>query len=696
MSSPASELSDALRARPRIVRTRSWIQDLAITEPSASHEPAVLVLGAARLERRTLEGELLGEAAIEGQPFSLVPLLGGRVLVRDRRGGGCLVHGEACETIALASRGAGDAIALAHGFAISSHDTVLVEHEGRRATRSLGLHRVGLLETPTGILAWSRFGWALLDLDAGELARGDEALTSRPVVIGNDVIGVGDGALVHLRADRGEARVHRGWRVERAPAVFDGFVALATDHGVTLIGPVDGALRERERIALPWTPYELLARDRRVIARAPLGTAACAVIDGAWDATVLSLEGELRGVETIGRGLALVDDRADVRVIDRDPSIVHAPELGVLHHDFAPQRVRGTPRGLASAEGEVLRLFELGIDHAPPAYEPAIADPPRGALVVVDDALIGSRVSEGLFAYAFRTKTQTRRVVRGTPHRPLVSREAAQRELDDWIERAATIAPLARPAAVPSLGTRHHLEELALALETSARVLVASFLAARAPLRGPLSVEGYEYLGSFETTGALVVCDPCHRERRDLAPRIDDAMPGTWHVLVRPGTGEAADREAELVAVHALGLPLAADEELRGLVGVDAGIVGIYDAACAMPSLDGGEILVGPFRGKGAHCHSGHGDGGYVARVARAGGKVVKVRVPFLDGERDDSVVASSVEIAAKPYSARTRFAVGDVVEHVKFGRGSVVGVSTDTVEIAFAGERRTLVHGRG
>jgi hypothetical protein len=50
-------------------------------------------------------------------------------------------------------------------------------------------------------------------------------------------------------------------------------------------------------------------------------------------------------------------------------------------------------------------------------------------------------------------------------------------------------------------------------------------------------------------------------------------------------------------------------------------------------------------------------------------------------------------ERVARPYAASQTFAVGELVEHPKFGRGTVVGALNNRVEIEFADAKRTLIH---
>jgi hypothetical protein len=51
---------------------------------------------------------------------------------------------------------------------------------------------------------------------------------------------------------------------------------------------------------------------------------------------------------------------------------------------------------------------------------------------------------------------------------------------------------------------------------------------------------------------------------------------------------------------------------------------------------------------------------------------------------------------AARPYGASHTFAVGELLEHPTFGRGTVTGVTVKNVEVEFPDGPRTLIHARG
>jgi hypothetical protein len=85
--------------------------------------------------------------------------------------------------------------------------------------------------------------------------------------------------------------------------------------------------------------------------------------------------------------------------------------------------------------------------------------------------------------------------------------------------------------------------------------------------------------------------------------------------------------------------------------------------------------------------------------------RVLDARVPKLPAALARSLFESLSELAnlawaeeertARAYSATQTFAVGELVEHPKFGRGTVVAVATQRMDVEFESGKSTLVHAR-
>lgn len=156
-------------------------------------------------------------------------------------------------------------------------------------------------------------------------------------------------------------------------------------------------------------------------------------------------------------------------------------------------------------------------------------------------------------------------------------------------------------------------------------------------------------LGAFEvTSGRLIISDPCYGPGVGCQVNIDDVLTGTWEASVRSiNLHSWGRRVAELEAHHALAEVNDNRWELcPGEVGVDSGQAGIFDqasfprkadanfdtwfrTACRLTNSDD-QAGVLP---AGAVSSSGVGDGGYEAYVQRRDGKVVAVKVVYLDEE---------------------------------------------------------------
>lgn len=83
--------------------------------------------------------------------------------------------------------------------------------------------------------------------------------------------------------------------------------------------------------------------------------------------------------------------------------------------------------------------------------------------------------------------------------------------------------------------------------------------------------------------------------------------------------------------------------------------------------------------------------------------RVCDARVPKAPGPFADTLLASLTEMArlswraaerpVRPYAASQTFAVGELVEHPKFGRGTVISAVTKRIEVEFPDGKYTLVH---
>lgn len=81
------------------------------------------------------------------------------------------------------------------------------------------------------------------------------------------------------------------------------------------------------------------------------------------------------------------------------------------------------------------------------------------------------------------------------------------------------------------------------------------------------------------------------------------------------------------------------------------------------------------------------------ARVGMMPAAVVRA---LLDSLSDSLAIAwRAPERLARPYAASQKFAVGDLVDHPKFGRGSVLTAEAQRIEVEFPDGKHTLAHAR-
>lgn len=355
-----------------------------------------------------------------------------------------------------------------------------------------------------------------------------------------------------------------------------------------------------------------------------------------------------------------------------------------LEHDSAPETMRALSDGrLVTSDAHALLLWD-GAGSAPERARVACPMPLEVPLVVQGSLL--RVLGPGFFA--IRTQNLTGQA-------QLLSPEAAWR-LPLTRDEASTIAQAL--ASRTHEGSPPSFEELAFVLGTTARQLSAAIRARKTALVPPRALPGFEYLGSFASSGALTVSDPCYLGKR-AAPGFSlwkkvVGHDGLWHVFVRPDASDPR-RNAELVTIHANGFDAVASEGIA-MLGVDAGLMGVFDGKCPKPDLDK-SIEEGTVAGQGAMVSSGYGDGMYPLFVGTVQGKVAKIRVHFTgeDAELDRSVLSKPQE-AATPYSPKTTYVAGDAIAHPKFGTGTVVRLGTDgKIDVRFPDGIKTLVHAR-
>lgn len=397
------------------------------------------------------------------------------------------------------------------------------------------------------------------------------------------------------------------------------------------------------------------------------------IVDGATGAVLaeLAVPGTLGEAVAFGDGIALT-------AVDHPAVVWWRPGAAVeeLAHDVSIDVLRAVGDRLVTAEGGALHEWRTDGD-GPEVAPVATAIPLETPLVIGNRILRIEHVGRALL----RARTLVGKPVAVAPDAP-------------WR------APIEQDTAlslVKSLAKSDYThEELGFALGMSGRAVAAAMRARKFPLVPPVAVADYDYLGSFTTTGAIVVSDPIYTHKRaggaiSLALKVA-GREGLWHVFARNGTGVDADRTSELVAIHLDGFSTYATEHL-GYIGVDSGSAGIFDKQC--PKRDPEAPLVeGIISGLGCVARSGHGDGSYDVFAGRHRNDIVKLRIRFLAGADIDRTFAAPKGV--RKFSAKATFTLGETVEHPTFGIGTVTAVLTgNKIDIAFPEGKRTLVHGK-
>jgi hypothetical protein len=430
--------------------------------------------------------------------------------------------------------------------------------------------------------------------------------------------------------------------------------------------------------------------------------------------------GEVDYMDSFADGVAFsVSDQADVLWWRRDHDIVR------LSHDVDAGDIWSVPAGLVSNEASVLYLWRPDVPG--PEWTPVSTAIPMNTPIIADGVPVRV-LAAGRFALRAERldRKEACRVDPNGPWRPLITRDDATRIVERLVARTFdgplpsgegnallnlppvqtvdlhgkamfAASTLDEAQRANSMLTRNRFfNELGLALGASGRSLLAAVRARKMTLVPPRALPGYEYLGSFTTSGALEVSDPCYVGRKGGGGGFSLSLKvagheGVWHVFVRSVEG----RTAELVTVHEDGFEAYATES-EGSIGVDSGSAGVFDKKC--PKRDPNYALEeGTFAALGAIASTGWGDGAYPVYVGKVKGRVAKIRIYYIgDDPEVDRTVAKSKATTAKPYSASAKFALGDTVEHVKFGAGSVIRVGSDgKIDVRFSDGTRTLVHGK-
>lgn len=662
----------------------------------------------------------LASSALPHPVDRLVELPDGRLL-GSTRGAGWLAVGRRGEPFAVVGeQQMSSSAATAEGFLVRHRDELFAERDGALTPVELDLRTtIDLVPWDGRVVAATADELVVLDASGAVVLRTPLEVTSEPVVAGDTLIVPTVEDLRVLDAALGEvARLP----FDRAPAAWG--------RGVVLRDRDAAVYRDAERTWRWPAPIDgrwLVAGDWLVV--------------GSWslpNAWILDRNGALRGELVLhdgvshacafGDGIALLDGSHEVVWWRPDQAPVR------LAHDFTPRSLTARGDELIALEGDVVYRWAPDRD-GPEAPAAATGAPPLGVPLIADGGLVTLHAIGRYAARGVDAEGRPVRVNNDAPWRSVIGRDQAMTVINELLQRKvdSELPPLTGGVrvlaqAAPEIHAGLHarglfaptsltpeerqierdlrkttLAELGHAVGFSRRTLQAAIRARRFPLEPPRRMPGHDYLGSFTTTGDLVVSDPCYLGKR--APRAGVSLSvrlaahdGVWHVYVRLGVGRDVGRIAELIAVHSDGFPLYANER-AGAIGVDSGCVGVFDRACPRPD-DEQRLEEGIFAGRAAIASSGYGDGGYPVYVGSTQRKVAKVRVHYLgptQPEVDASMAAAPATGGIRKYSAKERFAVGEQLEHVSFGVGTVVRLDTaGKIEVMFGDARRVLIHGRG
>lgn len=117
---------------------------------------------------------------------------------------------------------------------------------------------------------------------------------------------------------------------------------------------------------------------------------------------------------------------------------------------------------------------------------------------------------------------------------------------------------------------------------------------------------------------------------------------------------------------------------------------GEIETRCGKCKENRSHVIVALKEGTGeiARVQCGFCNSNHIYRPAKI--KTASTRTTSRGTKKDSSVESSG---PPRPYSMQERFAIGDRLEHPKFGSGIVMDVRSGKIDVKFGREMKTLVH---
>ena len=654
-----------------------------------------------------------------------------RLLYEGRVGGKLAKISNACNAV----------VATTGGYHAAIDGRLLVVQAGKRRSvelpfRVLGSEHERRVQPPDGLAAWrggsvvgGDTGLAIVEAGGAVLASSTTGMASGPIALAHGFAGTGWGNLVVFDT---EARLIGQLPVEggHALAAFgDGLLVHEVTSDFTRSEVSYRLVRDGAVEAAAWS----WSVDADVKAMHVVGdhVVLLARTDTVWildvsgrEVAKLAIPDTVTQVAAFAGGVALCTALSGVRWWRPSAEAGSAATLVTLEHDGIASLCVGVPLGLATAEDKLLYLWRADVEHDGPERPSLAARFPVGASMVVGGKLVKiDRV--GRFR-VLGNEVVSRRMGWFDPDavwRPAATRDHALQIVEQLVQRKldGELPPL---PAITALELRDHLAQLPLvqtaalharalfaptsldaedrariawarepffaelgaALGCSSRELLAAVRARKRTLVPPRKVEGYEYLGTFTTGGELYVTTGRTRSQKLLAHE------GVWHVYLRPAP--VASRAGELALIHETGFDVFATDP-SGSIEIENGTsIGILDKQCPKPDADA-PIEDGVFAGVGALAYAPQGS--HPLFVGKQSGRVAKIRVPITSAAPEvDALVTTAAPSTARPYSVSSTFALGDAIQHLKLGVGTVIRVGTEgKIDVRFADATRTLVHAK-